>query len=231
MDSSANAAGGEAGSERPAACQNRRMASLDAESGGPSFRPATADDVEALASTLAKAFFDDPVSMWACPRDSLRERVLERFHGARLRQLVSSETVWTDEARTCAAVWARPDRWRTSVRDDVEIAAAMVHPRLLARMPLVARGLLGVERRHPQHPPHWYLAVLGTHPGSQGRGLGSAALSPVLSECDGDGVAAYLESSKEQNIDFYARHGFRVTRELRLPRGPKLWAMWRDPRR
>ncbi|MHB1538359.1 MAG: GNAT family N-acetyltransferase [Solirubrobacteraceae bacterium] len=75
----------------------------------------------------------------------------------------------------------------------------------------------------------WYLAVLGTDPESQGRGLGSGALTPVLRGCDADGVCAYLESSKERNIDFYARHGFRVRRELQLPRGPKLWAMWREP--
>ncbi len=54
-------------------------------------------------------------------------------------------------------------------------------------------------------------------------------LGPILSQCDADEVGAYLESSKERNIDFYARHGFRVVRELRLPRGPKVWAMWREP--
>jgi hypothetical protein len=54
-------------------------------------------------------------------------------------------------------------------------------------------------------------------------------LEPVLKQCDADGIAAYLESSKERNIDFYARHGFRVTGELRLPRGPTVWPMWRDP--
>ena len=38
-----------------------------------------------------------------------------------------------------------------------------------------------------------------------------------------------VESSKESNIDFYARHGFRVTGEFRLLRGPTVWRMWRDP--
>ena len=55
-------------------------------------------------------------------------------------------------------------------------------------------------------------------------------MAPMLEGCDRDGVGAYLESSREENIDFYARHGFRVTGERRLPRGPRLWPMWRDPR-
>jgi ribosomal protein S18 acetylase RimI-like enzyme len=105
----------------------------------------------------------------------------------------------------------------------------LLHPRLAWRLPLVARGLLEVQRNHPADPPHWYLAVLGTDPSAQGRGLGSATLAPVLERCDADGVGAYLESSKERNIDFYARHGFRVTAELRLPRGPSVWPMWREP--
>jgi ribosomal protein S18 acetylase RimI-like enzyme len=75
-----------------------------------------------------------------------------------------------------------------------------------------------------------YLSVLGTDPAAQGRGIGSALLAPVLRQCDEDGVPAYLESSKERNVAFYARHGFRVREELALPRGPQMWLMWRDPR-
>lgn len=106
----------------------------------------------------------------------------------------------------------------------------MLAPRLLARLPLALHGLTALEREHPRTPPHWYLSILGTDPDAQGRGLGAAVLAPVLERCDADGVAAYLESSKERNIAYYARHGFRVVRELRLPRGPRVWAMWREPR-
>jgi hypothetical protein len=54
-------------------------------------------------------------------------------------------------------------------------------------------------------------------------------MQPGVELCDREGIPAYLESSKERNIDFYARFGFRVLQEVRLPRGPKMWPMWREP--
>ncbi len=187
-------------------------------------------DIPALTDTLARAFMDDPVACWSCPVERLRMGVLERFQSARLRQLLKYGEIWMSSDRACAALWAPPGHWRTTVREDLEIARAVMHPRLLGRLPLSVAGLLGIERKHPRQPPHWYLAVLGTEPAAQGRGLGSAVLGRVLEQCDADGVAAYLESSKERNIDFYARHGFKVMEELRLPRGPRMWPMWREPR-
>ncbi len=191
---------------------------------------ATAADVPALAASLARAFLDDPVAIWSCRPDALRPKVLKRFHGTRLRQLLERGEVWTDPELRSAALWAPPRQWRETPRQDLEIARCLLHPRLIWRMPLLARGFGEMELAHPRDPPHWYLAVLGTDPSAQGQGLGSTVLAPVLERCDADGVGAYLESSKERNIAFYARHGFRVTRELRLSRGPTMWAMWRDPR-
>jgi ribosomal protein S18 acetylase RimI-like enzyme len=179
---------------------------------------------------LTRAFDDDPVARWACPNDAMRPWMLERFHGARDRQMLRAGEIWMTEGGESAAVWAAPDGWRSSGRDDLAFARSMLHPRLLRRTPLVGYGLFGLERRHPPRPPHWYLATVGTDPDAQGRGLGSAVLAPVLEECDRDGVGAFLESSKERNVDYYARFGFRVTEEVRLPRGPRVWPMWRDPR-
>jgi GNAT superfamily N-acetyltransferase len=194
-----------------------------------SLRRARAADVAALAYMLARAFLDDPVAMWSCKPDPLRPAMLERFHATRLRQLLLYDEVWTTENLTCAAMWAPPGRWKLAAREDAALARCLLHPRLIARLPLIVTGLVGVQRRHPR-PPHWYLAVLGTDPSAQGQGLGSAVLQPVLQQCDADGVCAYLESSKQRNVDFYARHGFRVTGEIRLPRGPAVWPMWREPR-
>jgi ribosomal protein S18 acetylase RimI-like enzyme len=193
-------------------------------------RRATPEDVPALARMLSRAFLDDPVAKWSCPPERLRPRTLERFQTARLRQLMEHSEVWTTPELSSAALWAPPKCWKTTPRQDATLARVMLHPRLMLRAPVIVSGLVGIERRHPHTPPHWYLAVLGTDPAAQGQGLGSAVLAPVLEACDSDGVGAYLESSKERNIAFYARHGFRVTEELQLPRGPKMWAMWRDAR-
>jgi GNAT superfamily N-acetyltransferase len=186
--------------------------------------------VPELAKMLSRAFFDDPVVSWIWQPEALRERAFERYQQIRLRQLLGDEEVWTTAGLDCAALWAPPKRWRKTPLEELAQVGAFAHPRLLVRVPHVAFAWFRLEQHHPPRPPHWYVAVLGTEPAAQGHGLGSAVLAPVLEQCDADGVGAYLESSKERNIDFYARHGFRVTDELRLLRGPRAWGMWRDPR-
>jgi ribosomal protein S18 acetylase RimI-like enzyme len=196
----------------------------------PGIRRARDEDVPALAAALARAFLDDPVAEWAWRPDRLRERALRRFQETRLRQLLPQGEVWASEDLACAALWAPPKRWHSSLLEVVALGRCFMHPQLLWRMPLVAAGWEGLERVHPREPSHYYLAVLGTDPSAQGRGLGSAVLKGVLDQCDEDRLGAYLESSKESNIAFYARHGFRVMEEVRLLRGPRMWKMWRDPR-
>ena len=179
---------------------------------------------------LARAFDDDPVAEWVSPHAGTRSRMLERFHAARLRHMLPHGEVWMSAGGEAAAVWAPPEKGKTTPRHELEMFAAMLKPRLLPRLPRVQRGMNLMEKGHP-HEPHYYLAVLGTEPAMQGRGLGTATLEPVLAQCDDDGIGAYLESSKERNVDYYARFGFRTTETIHLPKGPDMWLMWREPRR
>ena len=73
------------------------------------------------------------------------------------------------------------------------------------------------------------IAPLKFAPGRKDRWL-SWGLAAAVATYRQFEIPAYLESSKERNIAFYARHGFRVTREVTLPKGPPVWLMWRDPR-
>jgi GNAT superfamily N-acetyltransferase len=174
---------------------------------------------------LARAFYDDPAMSWIFPRDGKRLAQAERFWSIRLRHMAPQEEVYVTDDLTGAAVWTLPDRWHVSGREVGALARIMLNRRL----PTLVRGLVRLETAHPQAPSHFYLAVLGTDPPSQGQGIGSALMGPVLEVCDEERLPAYLESSKERNIDFYSRFGFRVTGEVQLPSGPRMWPMWRDP--
>jgi GNAT superfamily N-acetyltransferase len=182
------------------------------------------DDARALAAPLARAFYDDPVTVWANPSERTRRRRVERFFMGRMRALLPHELSFVASDGAGAAIWSPPDCWQMGLRELLHDLPSF----LSVRTPTVLRGMHDVEKRHPKGP-HYYLSILGVDPPRQGAGLGSALLDPMLRRCDQEGVGAYLETSTERNVRFYSRHGFRVTDEVPLPKGPPMWLMWRDP--
>jgi GNAT superfamily N-acetyltransferase len=173
---------------------------------------------------MARAFEDDPVMSWLYPG---LHRLESFFRNYELRLHLGHGSVFTTDGVDGGAIWAPPGKWRTSVPDVLRVAPALLRA-TGTRLRRAIGTMQAVESKHPKEP-HWYLAALGTDPAKQGRGIGSALLAPILQRCDDEGVPAYLESSKEGNIPFYRRHGFEVTREIHLPKGPTIWPMWRDP--
>ncbi len=192
-----------------------------------SVRPATPEDFDPLSEVLARAFYDDPVTSWFYPDAARRMRHSRRFFSIRLRQLAGHGLIFTTSDRAGAALWAPPGRWREDLRESLRMLPML--PVLLPRIVRSTRAVREIERRHPAGP-HYYLSVLGTDPAQQGGGVGSALLTAMLDRCDETQTAAYLESSKESNVDFYAHHGFAVKERIELPDGPPLWLMWREPR-
>ncbi len=85
-----------------------------------------------------------------------------------------------------------------------------------------------LEARHPTEP-HWYLGILGVEPALQRRGLGRAALRALASRIDADGLPAYLETDRAENLRLYAGAGFAVTEELDVL-GAHIWCLRRPPR-
>ena len=197
-----------------------------------SVRKATLADAPRLAQALASAFQDDPVIAWIFPDEHRRRGILAAFMEFRLRKLAfPHDQVWMTAGGAAAAVWLPPPgRWQLSRAQRLLLLPALVRFFGL-RTVSVLGGLERMEKRHPQDRSHWYLFILGTEPAAQGQGLGSALLAQMLARVDAAGLPAYLESSSEQNLAFYGRHGFAVTSEVAIPGGPRIWPMWREPRR
>ncbi len=196
----------------------------------PDVRAATPDDLPRIGAALAAAFADDPVwGYLASTRANWPARAAAWFKADARAQMRGHGEVLVDDKVRGAAIWSPPDHWKGTTGEAVAIAVPSI--RLFgSKLPRAIRVLIQMERAHPVDPPHWYLAVLGTDPAYQGAGVGSALIRSVLDRCDAQGLGAYLESSKEQNLAFYARHGFDLTQRCDPGGQPPTWTMWRDPR-
>lgn len=211
----------------------------------PDVRSAIPEDLPRIGRVLAAAFADDPVwNYMTSPRADWPTRAAAWFEAEARAQLRGHGEVLVDCGRGYAAVgspvaggtpvrgvaiWSPPGRWKGSPAEAV--AVAVPSARLFrSRIVRALRLLTQMERAHPKDPPHWYLAVLGTDPVFQGAGVGGALMRAITDRCDDEGLGAYLESSKEDNVPYYARHGFEVTELIDSGGQPPTWHMWRDPR-
>jgi GNAT superfamily N-acetyltransferase len=186
------------------------------------------DDVDACAAALALAFAADPVYRYIHPVAGEWERVAPRFFAILLRHFSAHATVLTTGAAGAVAIWTPP-----APREPGAFARLGFTLRLGALLGRrIARGArvgTALESLHCAQP-HWYLAILGTAPAAQGRGLASSVLAPILERCDAGALPARLETATESNLPFYAAHGFGVVGETRVAGGgPRLWALERPP--
>jgi ribosomal protein S18 acetylase RimI-like enzyme len=180
---------------------------------------------------MARAFHDDPVMAWIFPDEAMRRRRLPPFFASAIRGNMrqgNTEVMVTGEHVLGCAIWLAPGTWRPPLRRQL-IALPSAILRLRSRLAVASTTYGALLAVHPERP-HWYLSGIGTDPPVQGTGIGGALMRSRLARCDAARQPAYLESSKESNVPFYERHGFRVTRELTVPGGgPTFWLMWRDP--
>jgi ribosomal protein S18 acetylase RimI-like enzyme len=190
---------------------------------------AATDDAPQIARTLARSFEDDPAARWFFPDDSDRLSRLERMFGElALPNTLPHEETYTTGELAGAALWIPPGEADTGIVEQLRMLPKTVSIWGLGALRAV-RGFAFMESRHPGEP-HYYLWILGVHPGRQGRGIGTALMRPVLERCDEEGVPAYLEATSSRNRDLYLRNGFEVVEEVRWPGdGPPLWLMWRKP--
>jgi ribosomal protein S18 acetylase RimI-like enzyme len=199
----------------------------------PQVRPAVKADVRELSRTLARAFYDDPVMIWLIPDRDKRTAHLTRMFATMTRHHHLArggvEVACEDAGIGAAALWDPPDQWQETQRAQLAMTPAFLRVFGLRSM----RGRAVQESMKGVHPeePHWYLAVIGSDPAVRGAGFGRALMRSRLDRCDAEYCPAYLESTKSENVPYYERFGFTVTREIVLPDGgPSMWTMWRAPR-
>ncbi len=197
-------------------------------------RPIQYAQIRVTAEVFARAFDDSPIMTYLLPRKRSRTVATRAFFISGIVDAYKHGEVWVttvDDTIVGAAVWLPPGSYPPG---SARQARQLLH---LIPVAPVARGALrrslqylrAVEVVHP-NAQHWYLATLAVDPPHQGRGYGNGLLNAVLTRADEAGIPTYLETDKERNLAFYARHRFGLTDTVTpIVDGPPTWTMWREP--
>jgi GNAT superfamily N-acetyltransferase len=190
----------------------------------------------AVVGALARAFYDDPLFNFFVPDLVNQSRGLLTFMRAAVADAVPFGEIWvahTSDKVAGAAVWLPPGTYPRGTRRDLmtNLRGTPTFVRSGKRVSGAVRLLGALDKAHHAIAgPHYYLAVLGTDPLYQRTGAGAAVLRPVLARCDEEGVVAYLETQKEENIAYYARHAFELIDKIEVAGAPPVWTLSRQPR-
>lgn len=192
-----------------------------------------------IAAIWADAFEQDPMMRWVFPDDAVRRESLRRWWGFMLDHLPPGSELHGTRIDGCAAYWQPPcleEAEEAQSEDDPDeqsnsrAAFVAMMTDLLGELAPSRMEALGQMHQARLSEPHRYLAVLGTSPSQQSKGLGGRVLAPMLDRCDRIGELAYLESSNPANVGFYRRHGFEPIGEFTLGDGVLITPMAREPR-
>lgn len=199
----------------------------------PQARPARHSEIGDVAEVLRRAFIGDPFVDALFPDADDRPRRARRLFAVQtaFEYLPNGlvEVADSGDRIVGAALWARPGTPRiTRTLSSLRSAPHLVEALGLRRVVSLGAFVRDCARYVPERP-HWYLADLGTAPEARGTGAGGALLRSGLGRADTEGLPVHLESSKAENIPIYEKFGFRVTGTVRMPDGPELYTMLREP--
>lgn len=193
--------------------------------------PLSRSDAGRAAVVLARAFHDDPLMVHIQPDPVRRALLLPRgLRGVQGYCLRYGQVVTTPDVASVAC-WLPPGEIDTTT---VRMArSGMLASKLwlgVAGLRRMLGVLLAMDRGHRRvmTGPHWYLWLLGTEPARQGQGVASAVLAPTLAAADAAGLPCYLDTHRERNLGFYARHGFVPVLD-EVYSGVRSWGLRRDP--
>jgi ribosomal protein S18 acetylase RimI-like enzyme len=181
--------------------------------------------IDGTVATLADAFVTNPLHISAFGPNRLDQNRL--FFRIGLRHMfVGAGVVALVDDVVRGYVHHNPWPHCLPAPEQVPTAAATVLKPLGDAIPKIVAWFARWSHLDPDEP-HIHLGPIGVSPEFQGQGIGSALMNRYIEHLAEEEAAGYLETDRQENVKFYEKFGFRVTREEDVI-GAHVWYMWRN---
>jgi len=183
------------------------------------------EDGGAIASVLRDAFLNDPLMSYIYPNPATRPDRLRSFYSILHRGARRYGAVYTTTGIEAATLWRAPGHAKMSMIEMLREGRQWIRATRSA-LPRALSVSAAVDANHPA-TPHWYLQIAGCEPRHQRKGYGGSVIRAGIARATSEGMPCYLETAIPDNVPYYERLGFSVTREWTIRNGMKFWGMWR----
>ncbi len=177
--------------------------------GAPAIAVLRWEDERQVAALLARAFVDDPLVIAICdgPAPERQERMRWSFRIAVRGHSLGRQPAWIVAAGAPLGVVLVTRAWLPLAQHSDALFTLRGLCHVGARTAVRGFQAAQVIASHAPPEPFTYLRTLGVDPDHQSHGVGSQLVEQVI-RASPPTLPIYLETAKEQNLSFYARHGF-----------------------
>ena len=191
-------------------------------------------DLERLAEVAADAYQDYPLHNWLTKGkyDKIASRLIMEIT---LKTMTEDAVIYADsEEMNGFAVWlppgfegSKPIPFLTNGGLKLILHSG---PGIIGRLLIYENFSMNLKKTFTDHYD-WYLFNLSIKRDSQGKGIASKLMRPMLQFCDDERMVAYLETNKEVNVGLYKHYGFDLMKEELIPKSSvSHYAMVRYPK-
>ncbi len=185
------------------------------------------------ADLCARAFFDDPLTMYYFPDDA--DRLINSGYAFEflIRYGVFYGKVYSISNKLEGiAAWWPPESAIMTIERMLECGGieliSKFERNVTRKIQRVEQFVYSVQQRYAPFP-HWYLSPLAVDPEFQGKGYASLLLRSMLGRIDQEKLPVYLYTNKERNVSIYKHFNFKIVEETIIPKTDvPFWAMLRD---
>ena len=190
-------------------------------------------EVEAAVQIAVRAFDDDPFFQYLFPGREQRHKSVAKLHRTVLKHVATvgvTRSATVDGQLAGVALWVPPGNWPFSPTPQLRqlfgsIGAFAPNLGSLVRARPIMVAIVEAHVKRPQ----WYLQLLMVDPPYQRHGIGGLLQRPTLEVCDREGIFAWVETQKVENLAYYERFGFQVVAEHRpVADAPAMWSLGRE---
>ena len=190
-------------------------------------------DIDRLSRVAADAYRDYPLHNWLT-KGQYDEKASELLMKVTLRTMTEDAVIYADsEEINGFAAWLPFGFEGSKTLPFLKNGGLklFLHTGIgfIGRLLAYEKYAMNLKKEFTDHYD-WYLFNLSIKKDSQGKGIASKLMRPMLQFCDDERMVAYLETNKAVNVGLYQHYGFDLMKEELIPSSPVMhYAMVRKP--